>query len=113
MDSFDVNIGQHFLRLGELTALNPYNKEDCPGLRLTTTEARFKRPELFIDSILNFVPTQHFYIDGGIRQWILLDGNKRLNAVKDFLDNKFPFFDDVAVLNAKGYILKMLKRNFY
>ena len=107
MKDIEVNIRSQFFRVGDF--VNAWGKpEDALFNRLEINDNRLEKPAYFIDSILRKIPTQDIYLDGRVRQWLTIDGNKRLNAIKDFYDNKFPLATDIFNLKVEGIFYKDL-----
>ena len=92
---------------------NEYVKDKNYMDRLILNENRFENPAYFIDSILRNLPTQSLYLDGNNFEVGVIDGNKRLNAVKDFRNNNFPLIVDFFGKKTNGlYYNDLIKSQF-
>jgi hypothetical protein len=104
---FEVSIRKQFFRAYDF--FKSFTKEVPLFDRLTMTEDRLENPAAFIDSMIRRIPTQSLYLDGSERQWFCIDGNKRLNAIKDFYNNVFPLEADIYNEKVKGLYHKDIK----
>ncbi|HJD75818.1 MAG TPA: hypothetical protein K8W04_07165 [Bacteroides reticulotermitis] len=43
----------------------------------------------FIESLMLNLPVQTFYFDGSLDDWFVIDGGKRLKAIRQFIEGKF------------------------
>ena len=99
--NFDIR-KQHF------NIYSLFNKEKYID-RIILNNDKLENPAYFISSILYDIPTQNFFINGSEYNWEIIDGNKRLNAIKDFKENKFKLIEDFYNFNIKGYYYNDLK----
>lgn len=91
------DIRNQFFRVYELFTDNPdsHFKNEALINRLVLSGEKLENPAEFIDSVIRGIPTTSMYFNGQVYMWTVIDGNKRLGALKDFYNDKFPLADDI------------------
>jgi len=87
MHPSDIRIGQTELSIIEL---NEMMQSGQLTVTLDTSKWDTKLKSMSIESVLLGLTMTPIYVDASIPdEWLILDGGKRLNALKEFISNKF------------------------
>ena len=93
-----------------MTVINLYTLEGADMIRIDgsyQTDLRWTlyQKQLFIDSLLRGLDIPKLYVDVQIIDneeiCFVVDGQQRLNAIKQFLDNEFPLLSDADPIDGK------------
>ncbi len=93
----DSAFSQKFWRLYELIKFR-----DRGDLILKNERVKF--PSRYILYCLSNCPTSHIYMDRGSSPMEVIDGNKRLRTLIDFVENKFPLETGIYFNDLEGYL---------
>lgn len=91
-DSFAIQVSMIPDYFGEIIQIPEIQRED--------TVWSLEQKQLLIDSIYNDYDIPKLYLripEDNPAVWWLIDGQQRLTAIKEFLDNKFPLGDETSI----------------
>lgn len=74
------------------------------GCTLIIGDDMVKNPARFIHYCLSRMPVGTIFLDGGQKEWTVIDGNKRLRTILNFLDGQFPLEDGTYYKDLPGYL---------
>lgn len=102
MELLDNNFVKWHVRISEL--LIRYKKEHPANCTLIIGNDMVKYPDRFIHYCLSNLPLNGLIFDGGVKEWKVIDGNKRLRTIINFIDNQFPLEDGTYFKDLPGYL---------
>jgi hypothetical protein len=83
---------------------------DPPYQRRSIWSQRFK--DFFIDSVLNNCPAIFLYEEispAGTAKYHVVDGKQRLLTCFEFVENRFPVYEQSTIASLRGRILEILR----
>lgn len=109
MHPSDIRIGQTELSIIELYEMMKNGK-----LTITLDSLKWdsKRKSMSIESVLLGLTMTPIYVDASIpNEWLVLDGGKRLSALKEFISNKFELINLEFLEELNTYYYSGLPKN--
>lgn len=96
-----------FIRMHDF--LDRYNKIAPIGSSISVENEMVKYPARYIQYCISFKKISGFYFDGSTKDWEVIDGNKRLRTILNFIDNQFPLENGQYFHELRGYLRDILK----
>lgn len=101
------DIRNQYFRMHEI--FERYEGKAPNGCTLIVGNDMVKYPARFIQYCLSLCNIQGIFIDGSTKNWEVIDGNKRIRTIINFIENKFPLEDGKYFKDIEGFLKDRIK----
>ncbi len=102
MELLDNDMVKWLPNLSEIRAR--FERRHHAGCTLVIGEDMVKYPSRFIVYCMSRLPITNIILDGSKKEWTVIDGNKRLRTIINFIDGKFPLDDGTYFKDIPGHL---------